>query len=378
MPDSTAVCPRCRAPQPLRAQDRTLQPGTTIDRGYGRIVVDACIGSGTMGTVYRAWLFWDPQGPRRHDRPAPLALKQLKPQASLQPEIRAFFLNEAEALQRLSHPNVVGFHELFAWSPERPTLAMEYVDGSTLEDVIARNVARSQLAGPSGLPGLPFQRAWYYLQQLLGGLAAAHSLGIVHRDVKPSNIMIRRDGIVKLTDFGIAHLVNPTHGQRVPSPEELAPGTGAYMAPEQVVGMPLDGRSDLYSAAIVLYEALAGRTPFLSSEKTEFLIRMDQVETAPPPIRSFLPQAPPILDQLFSRALAKDPSARFSSAIEMGDAFRSAFGLPSTPEWRALGEIAQVAREAHGDPERMQRLATIRQVVQHAFTAKMENRPSRA
>jgi serine/threonine protein kinase len=385
--DGIAVCPNCRSLQPSRSQGRTLEPGTQIDRGYGKIVVDARIGSGAMGTVLRAWLFWDPKGPRGGEKPTPLALKQLKPQASIQPELRAFFQNEAEALRLLAHPNVVRFHELFTWVPTltgaavtpsaasgvtpsaslSPILAMEFVDGDTLEDVIARNVARARLAGRGALPGLELQRAWYYFQQLLGALAATHALGIVHRDVKPSNIMIRRDGIVKLTDYGIAHLVQPMHGLAAPSPQELAPGTGAYMSPEQVLGHPLDGRSDLYSAGIVLYEMLAGRPPFLPSEKSEFALRMDQVESIPPPIRSLVPMAPPVLDQLFDRALAKAPSMRFGSAIEMGEAFRAAFGLPSTPAWRAQGEIAQVAGSGPQDPARAQKLATLRNVVKQEY-----------
>jgi eukaryotic-like serine/threonine-protein kinase len=392
-----AVCPRCRSLQPSRASFRVLGPGTHIDRGYGKIVVDARIGSGAMGTVFRAWLFWDPSGPRGNDPPVPLALKQLKPQAAIQPEVRAFFQNEAEALRLLAHPNVVRFHELFTWSPTLsgpppaphgaprglapgppplPILAMEFVDGDTLEDVIARNVARARLAGPGALPGLTFQRAWYYFQQLLGALAATHALGIVHRDVKPSNIMIRRDGIVKLTDYGIAHLVAPTHGAQPPGPSELAPGTGAYMSPEQVLGRPLDGRSDLYSACIVLYEALAGRPPFLPSEKSEFALRMDQVETPPPALRTFVPQAPPVLEALFERGLAKAPEQRFGSAIELGEVFRAAFDLPSTPAWRAQGEIAEVVRLGPPDARRAEKLATLRQLVAKEYrTAPMPARP---
>jgi serine/threonine protein kinase len=252
---------------------------------------------------------------------------------------------------------------------------MEFVDGDTLEDVVARNVARARLAGRGALPGLAFVRAWDYVQQLLGGLAAAHALGIVHRDVKPSNIMIRRDGIVKLTDFGIAHLVRPQHGMQAPSPQELAPGTGAYMSPEQVLGRELDGRSDLYSAAIVLYEALAGRPPFLASEKTEFALRMDQVETIPPPIRQFVPQAPPVLDQIFWRALAKDPNQRFGSAIEMGDAFRQAFGLPATPQWLAQGQLADAAKtERTDDPMRAHKLATLREILAKGYTQPLHQR----
>ena len=361
--------------------------GSQIDRGYGRIVVDARIGSGAMGTVYRAWLFWSPTGPRAGEKPVLLALKQLKPQASIRSEIRAFFQNEAEALRMLAHPNVVRFHELFTYRPtvpgaggppggampaaDLPILAMEFVDGDSLEDVIARNAARARLAGGArpAFPGLAPQRAWNYIQQLLGALAAAHALGIVHRDVKPANIMIRRDGIVKLTDFGIAHLVRPTHGTPVPEPSQLAPGTGAYMSPEQVLGRPLDGRSDLYSAGIVLYEALAGRPPFLPSERSEFALRMDQVETAPPSIRTFVPHASLALEQLFERALAKDPARRFEHAIAMGDAFRAAFGLPNTPGWQAQSDFAMEARlgvPADGDA-RAERLATLRDVVQAQY-----------
>jgi serine/threonine-protein kinase len=148
------------------------------------------------------------------------------------------------------------------------------------------------------------------------------------------------------------------------------------MSPEQVLGHPLDGRSDLYSAGIVLYEMLAGRPPFLPSERSEFALRMDQVESRHPPIRSLVPTLPPVLDQLFERALAKAPQSRFGTAIEMGEAFRSALGLPSTPAWRAQGEIAQVAQVAPQDAGRAQKLATLRQVVKQAYrTAPMPARP---
>lgn len=391
--DTQVVCPHCRCLQPSRSIARgQLTPGTNIDRGYGRIVVENKIGSGAMGTVFRGWLFYDPNGPRGKEAPVPIALKQLLPRAMMQPELRAFFQNEAEALRSLDHPNVVRFYDMFSERPTVPNgtgslaqphslmvppiLAMEFVDGDTLEDVIARNVARARLArGP--LPCLRFDRAWYYLQQALGALAAGHALGIVHRDVKPSNILIRRDGIVKMTDYGIAHLVNPRHGERAPSPQELAPGTGAYMSPEQVLGRPLDGRSDLYSAGIVLYEAIAGRPPFLPSEKSEFTLRMDQVETPHPPLRTFVPYADNAIEQVFWRALAKDPAQRFGSAIEMGEAFRSAFGIPSTPEWRALGEYAKVVREEPA-ASRAQKLATLRQIVAQGFqTQPLPQRPAR-
>ncbi len=320
-----------------------LGVGMKIELGYARIVLDAKVGEGAMGVVWRGWLFYAPNGPRSTDAPVPVAVKELHAFARMHAGMRQFFQNEAEAIKRLRHPNVVRFYDLFEWGPTL-AIVMEFVDGDTLEDVITRNVARSRLAGAGALPGMPFQRSWYYFQQLLGALAATHALGIVHRDVKPSNILIRKDGIVKLTDFGIARL---TRGEPDPSPKhsdgEFAPGTGPYMSPEQVLSHPLDGRSDLYAAAIVLYEMISGRTPFSIDNKSELAIRMEQVERTPPPIRTFLTQAPPVLDALFKRALAKDPGLRFEGAIEMGEAFRAALGMADTPVWRAQAKFARVA-----------------------------------
>jgi serine/threonine-protein kinase len=359
----------------VTADGTTLGPGATLDVGYGRIVIDARIGEGGMGTVWRAWLFWAPGGPRANEPPAPLALKVLHARARAKKELREFFVNEAESLKQLSHPNIVRFYAMIEHGAELG-IAMEYVEGDTLEDVIARHRARARIAGPHALPGVPFRRAWYYFQQLLGALAATHALGFIHRDVKPSNVLIRRDGIVKLTDFGIARPASAAATAR--GEGELAPGTGAYMSPEQVLSLPLDGRSDLYSAAVVLYETLAGRTPFSTDDKSEFLVRRDHVETPPPRIRTFLPQAPPVLDDLFARALAKDPAARFTSAIEMGSAFRAALGLPETPEWQAQAAMAREAAPSAGapaSPAREQRMATLRDfLVQRYQTAKMEAR----
>jgi serine/threonine-protein kinase len=149
------------------------------------------------------------------------------------------------------------------------------------------------------------------------------------------------------------------------------------MSPEQVLSRPVDGRSDLYSAATVFYEMLAGRTPF-AADRGEFLVRTDQVATPPPPIRTWLPQAPPVLDALFARALAKEPAARFESAIEMGDAFREALGLPETPEWLAQADIALAAKSmaaaskagaagAKHAATNERNLATLREFVAHSY-----------
>jgi serine/threonine protein kinase len=358
------ICPSCRTLQPLAIHHGPVGDGTTIDLGYGRIVVQTRIGEGGMGVVWRAWLFYAPSHPRAKEKPIPVALKMLKPQASIQNEMRLLFFNEADALRSLSHPNIVRFYDFFEWGTSL-ALAMEFAEGDTLDEVISRHLARAQLSGKGALPGMPFRRAWYYFQQLLGALAATHALSIVHRDVKPSNILIRRDGIVKLSDFGIAHLVR--NGlERETGGGGIVPGTGAYMSPEQVLSQPVDARSDLYSAAIVFYEMLAGRPPFLSEDKTEFVVRQEQVQATPPRFRTLVRQAPRELDALFARALAKDAAHRFHSAIEMGDAFRVALHLDDTPEWRAQAEIAKQAPEPEEPAEktaREVRLATLREFV---------------
>jgi len=366
------VCPRCGTLQPQPAAV-PLAPGATIDTGESRIVIDARLGEGGMGVVWRGWIFHAPGTSRANEPPLPIALKVLTTQARAQAELRALFAHEAEAMRNLSHPNVVRFYALVDRGDD-VAIAMEYVDGDTLSDVIARHVARARLAGPGGLPGLPFLRAWHYFQQILGALAGMHALGFVHRDIKPSNVLVRRDGVVKLTDLGIAQLASDPPVER--DPNVMTPGTGAYMSREQVLGMPLDGRSDLYSAGIVLYEMLSGRTPFDPEVRGEFLVRHDQVETPPPPIRAFVPQAPPVLDALFARALAKDPSQRLATAIEMGEAFRQALGIAESPEWRAQAEIAHAAAvPATGNeaPARAQRMATLRDfLVDRYRTAKMQ------
>jgi len=181
--------------------------------------------------------------------------------------------------------------------------------------------------------------AWHYFAQLLGALAAIHALGIIHRDVKPSNLLIRTDGVAKLTDFGIARVpydeVKTTGG--------LAPGTGAYMSPEQVMGKKLDARADLYSAAIVLYEMLTGVTPFEAPDRNEVLVRTAQVDEPALPITRRVPHAPAVLDVLMARALAKDPVLRYPSAVELGEAFRSSLGLPASDGWTAQQRFAEQA-----------------------------------
>lgn len=313
-----------------------------MDLGWGRAVLGDVLGDGGMGTVYRAWLYYNPTGPRAGTPAHEVAVKVLHPSLSSRGHVRKLFLGEAEALALLSHPNIVQFLGL---SEQQGQLAIviELVEGEALDKVIDRHVQRRT---PGGLPALPFLRAWHYFQQLLGALAATHALGIVHRDVKPANLLIRRDGLAKLGDFGIARL--PADAAR--SAGGMQPGTGAYMSPEQVMGKALDGRSDLYAAAIVLFEMLTGTTPFDAPGKSELQVRASQLDDYPPALTELVPQAPPIMNMLFARALAKDPQNRFANAIELGNAFRAAIAIPDTSGWQAQQAFAREAQAIVGPP----------------------------
>jgi len=380
--DGAVICPHCRALQ--RNAPPEMGPGTHIERGESRIVVEKRIGSGAMGNVFSGWQFHSPTGPRAGEPPELVALKQLRREARKNDEIRALFEKEAKALSLLSHPNVVRFLDLFEWTPpparartepvsmvEPPktvkkaapalTLVMEFVQGDSLDAVIARNIARARLANIRGclLPA----RAFQYFEQLIGGLSAAHARGIVHRDVKPSNTMIRTDGLVKLTDFGIAYFQLPSGASD--ASESLAPGTGAYMSPEQVMGLPLDGRSDFYSAAIVLYEMIAGTPPFSPEDTNELGLRVAQVETTPPPIQTFVPGAPPALSAFFARALSKSVAMRFATATELVSAAGAAMGLAPSPGWQMQRDFANAAggRAGANDP----RLSALRGAVEQSY-----------
>lgn len=326
-------CPQCGLAVQKRRQ--RIAPGAEVELGdLGRCVVGHAIGEGGMGVVFRGWLYYNPAGRFADTPPHPVALKVVHPLIRGRPRAERLFRHEAQVLSKLAHPNIVHYFGLFEPDGEL-SIVMELVLGESLAELMQRANLRG---GP--LPRLPFTQAWHYLAQLLGALESLHALGIVHRDVKSANVLIRADGIVKLSDFGIARL-----------PAELAqqtggtaPGTGAYMAPEQVMGQPIDGRADLYAAAIVMFEMLTGVTPFDTLGRTELAIRAAQLDEAPPPITRLVPGAPSGLDLVFARALAKHRELRYGSARALGEAFRSALGLPESEGWQALAELSRVAK----------------------------------
>jgi serine/threonine-protein kinase len=298
-------------------------------------VLDEVIGQGGMGIVRKGWLYYDPKGPRGGQPAHPVAVKILHPFLLGKRRARELFSREASALERLSHPNIVHFFGLVE-EEQQLAFVIEYVEGQPLNRVIDGYVKKTD----TPLPAMPFMLAWHYFAQLLGALSAVHQLDIIHRDVKPANILIRTDGIVKLTDFGIARVP----AEEVSNTGGMAPGTGAYMAPEQVRGGELDARSDLYGSAIVLFEMLTGVTPFESPSRNEVMIRAAQLDESPPPLSKLVPQAPPVLDVLMARALAKDKMHRYGSGREFGDAIEAALGLEPTPGWAAQKRLAEKAK----------------------------------
>jgi serine/threonine-protein kinase len=294
-----------------------------------------------MGIVYRGWLYYNPAGRFAQVPPHPLALKVLHPLIRGKAKAEALFRHEAAILGQLSHPNIVHCFGLFEHDGEL-CIAMELVQGESLAELLQRAMAhaKSRAPGVAQLPVLPYAQAWHYLAQLLGSLESLHALGIVHRDVKSANVLIRTDDVAKLTDFGIARL--PAELARQSG--GMAPGTGAYMAPEQIMGQPLDARADLYAAAIVMFEMLTGTTPFDSPERTELAVRAAHLDEAPPPITRLVPGAPAALDLVFARGLAKHKALRYESARALGEAFRIALGFPESPGWKAQAELSQVAK----------------------------------
>jgi serine/threonine-protein kinase len=262
--------------------------------------------------------------------PLPVAIKEIRPGLQMD-TARALLRNEAFALQAIAAlaavapVNVVQLIDALDGAPEvgGPALVFELVPGETLESRLARQVwAARRSGGGAALPCLSYGVAWSFFSQLTSALAAVHASGQVHADVKPANALLRPDGVLKLTDFGLARPVGAPARS-----DEIGAGTSAYISPEQVLGSPLAPSSDLYSAATVLFEMLTGRTPFDLQGRAELAVRMDQLHREPPRLRTFVPHAPPQLDELLHASLAKTPAQRFQRAEDM----RAAFGAILEP-----------------------------------------------
>ncbi|HEY0553613.1 MAG TPA: protein kinase [Thermoanaerobaculia bacterium] len=256
------------------------------------------LAAGGMGEVWRAW-----DGRLKR----PVAVKHILPHILDQPGARERFRREAEAGARLSHPAVVQIYDLVE-SPEGDWLVMELVVGKTLR----------QLLSESPLPGLlPIRSAVQWGREIAGGLAAAHAEGILHRDLKASNVMITAAGHAKVLDFGIARALSPegVEQEATLSHPGVVMGTSYAMSPEQVLGLPLGPRSDLFSLGSLLYEMLTGEAPFRASTAADTLARVCNYR--PLAARRLRPEIPAELSALVERLLEKEPNARPRDAGEV-------------------------------------------------------------
>jgi serine/threonine protein kinase len=262
----------------------------------GRYKVVSEIGQGAMGVVYKAV---DPI----IDRTVAIKTINLNLSKSELEEYEARFQQEIKAAGRLNHPNIVTIYDV-GKTDQVAYMAMEFLEGAELKDMIASG----------NLPSV--DQVVEIISQVADGLWFAHQQDIVHRDVKPSNIMVLKGGIAKITDFGIARLPNSA----VKTMTGLILGSPRYMSPEQVIGKTIDARSDIFSLGVVLYESLTGIAPFDGDNVNAIMYAT--VNTTPPPPSSHNRSVPPMLDLIAAKAMAKLLEDRYQSIKEFSDDLR--------------------------------------------------------
>jgi len=255
----------------------------------GRYEIQEVLGVGGMAIVYRAYDNID-------DRP--VAVKILKEEYLANEEFRRRFKNESKAIAMLSHPNIVKVYDV-SYGERLQYIVMEYVEGITLKEYIEQRRV------------IPWKEAVHFLTQILRALQHAHDRGVVHRDVKPQNVMLLHSGNIKVTDFGIARFTR----SETRTMTENAIGSVHYISPEQARGDLTDGKSDIYSVGVVLYEMLTGELPFQAESTVSVAIMQLQSEPRRP--REINDQIPLGLEQITIRAMQKSPAERYQSAAEM-------------------------------------------------------------
>lgn len=267
---------------PTRAAPPTLEPGRLFD---GRYRIEEKIGRGGTSTVYRA------EHIALHE---PRAIKLLHPESLARPGAVEQLRREVDATSRIHHPNVVQLHDFGRSVEGHYYLSLELVDGESLAAALHRG-------GP-----LPVARALAYARGILEALQAAHRLHLIHRDLKPGNVLVDRRDQARVTDFGMARSLHDSSGH-----DQIA-GTPAYMSPEQCEGKPLDGRTDLYSFGVTLYHMLSGALPYRDTSGDPFKLALSPDRV---PLEQHVPDIAPELVAIVARCLAIDPAARPPSAL---------------------------------------------------------------
>src|SRR5438132_1409862 len=266
----------------------------------GRYEIRSKIGEGGMGELYLAQ---DTKLDRK------VALKILPAEVAAHSDRMKRFVQEAKAASALNHPNIITIYEIDE-TDSINFIAIEFIEGETLRERI-RNTSPMKLSEILDVAN-----------QTASALSAAHAANIVHRDIKPENIMLRRDGIVKVLDFGLVKLMDPPEmgaedatRPLVQTDAGVVMGTVAYMSPEQARGLPVDARTDIWSLGVVLYEMAAGRLPFEGETATDVILSI--VEREPPPLARYSKDTPAELERIVSKALRKNKEERYQTAKDL-------------------------------------------------------------
>jgi serine/threonine-protein kinase len=270
-----------------------------ILKALGRYKINGVLGQGAMGLVY------DGLDPKLNRRVAikTILTRKLSPDAAKMATVR--FQREVRAVARLNHGNIVQVYD-FGSEGDLAYIVMEFVEGKELKDYL------------DGAERFDLKRVFAIMTQLLDALYFAHEAKIIHRDVKPANVMITKAGQAKLADFGVARFTEPDGDQMEATRAGTIVGTPSYMSPEQIQGQPLDGRTDIFSAGIIFYQLLTWQKPFTGSqwELAKKIIEDDPVWP------SKLMDIPPDIDRVVARALAKDAGRRYQTARDFAEAIK--------------------------------------------------------
>ncbi|GAB1817152.1 serine/threonine-protein kinase [Herbidospora sp. RD11066] len=290
-----------------------------VGQRLGDYTIEAVVGRGGMATVYRA---------RDQRLGRAVALKVLAPQLAEDSRFRDRFVRESRLVASIDHPHIIPIYEA-SEHDGMLFIAMRYVDGgSDMRKLVQAN-------GP-----LPVARANHLFSQIASALDEAHANGLVHRDVKPANILVTANDHVYLTDFGLTKSSSADSGL---TSQGHFMGTPRYVAPEQIRGLPVDGRADGYAFACVVYEALAGLPPF--QRDTELALLYAHVSHDPPPLTPYRPDLPHVVNQVVARALSKSPLDRYPTCTAFVSALRDAISgvegdVPSPVSGPSLGAIS--------------------------------------
>ena len=270
------------------------------------------IGRGGMARVYRAY---------QSSMDRFVAIKVIQKSIAADPASLERFVREARLIARLEHPHILPVYD-FNGQHEPPYIVMRYLPSGTLKDITSK-------------AQLPAGEVIHVLRQSAAALDYAHRQGVIHRDIKPSNILIDSDGNAFLTDFGIARMIESSQGL---TDTGIAVGTPGYMAPEQGMGLDIDGRSDTYGLAVIAFEVLTGYSPY--SAETPMALMVRHISEPIPSILAFNPNLPTAVEEVMTKGLAKQPEDRYNTAMDFVSALNKALGDKVVTQPVQLKELA--------------------------------------